>query len=102
MRTWVVPQPYSQVWAKLNTELQQRGFWLLPTFDLRSVGDGMEPLALCPCHGATGCTCQVQVVLVYGASGVPATILLHGQNEVTELTIEDTGGLLGNPPLHSV
>ena len=44
----------------------------------------------CPYHGTRYCDCQVVVLLVYGESGSPATLLMHGRDQKTKISLVDT------------
>lgn len=56
------------------------------TFDLQDarVGAGECP---CPEHGTEKCNCQMIVVLIYGQGKQPATLVLHGSDERTWLSL---------------
>lgn len=73
----------------LRKRLSRRGLRALQTFDLR---DARLGIADCPCphHGTTACDCQMVVLLVYGAGSQPATLILHGNNGKSWLSLVDT------------
>jgi len=68
----------------------------LQTFDLHNARVGLHDCP-CPNHGTDECDCQMVVLLVYGtASDVstpldtsPVTLILHGNNGQTWLSIVD-------------
>jgi hypothetical protein len=72
-------------------KLAQAGLRALQTFDLHDARSGMQDCA-CPHHGTQDCDCQMVVLLVYGSSGQPVTLFLHGNDGQTWLSIAD------NPP----
>jgi hypothetical protein len=65
------------------------GFQVLPSFDLkaaRASHSGCE----CPHHGSARCDCQMVVLLVYGHSDQPTSMIVHGQDGKTYLSLVDT------------
>lgn len=78
-----------QALEMVAARLQAVGLQVLRTFDLRSTqsfADGCP----CPHHGTEACNCQMVVVLVYGA-GEPLTLILHGYDAHTWLSLAGTG-----------
>ena len=45
------------------------------------------PPAACPHHGTVDCDCQIVILLVYEADGRPATLLAHGQDGETWISM---------------
>lgn len=43
----------------------------------------------CPHHGTERCTCQLVVLLVYGESPAPATLVVHGREGITNFALVD-------------
>ena len=43
----------------------------------------------CPNHGTDACDCQMIVLLVYGEVAEPATLILHGNNGQTWISIAE-------------
>ena len=43
----------------------------------------------CPNHGTDACDCQMIVLLVYGEAAEPATLILHGNNGQTWISIAE-------------
>ena len=80
-------RPYDEVLPWLKKQLGRVGLRMMQTFDLRLT----SPLKLgeCPCphHGTDKCDCQMIVLLVYGRSAMPATLVLHGQNAQSWLSL---------------
>jgi hypothetical protein len=81
--------------AQAATEVMTRhGLQVVRSFDLRtahgahSAHDGCA----CPYHGTAECTCQYVVLLVYGESGAPATLTLHGREAQTQVRIVRDAG----------
>lgn len=74
-------------WTKAR--LTQMGLRVLQTFDLQSARHAPQECP-CPHHGTEACDCQMVVLLVYGESNEPATLLLHGNKGQTWVSlIED-------------
>jgi hypothetical protein len=63
-------------WA--SHELNNAGFRVVQTFDLQ-VARLAHPECTCPHHGETECNCQMVVLLVYRKQEDPATLIIHGQ-----------------------
>lgn len=73
-------------WAQAR--LQRAGLRSAQTFDLRTARVGSRGCP-CPNHGSEDCDCQMAVVLVYGEVPAPETLILHGNNEQTWLSIAE-------------
>jgi hypothetical protein len=69
-------------------QLQAHGFQVERTFDLRAA---RMAHANCPCphHGTNDCTCQMVVLLVQGNELQPVTIIAHGNDDHTSLSLVD-------------
>jgi hypothetical protein len=57
--------------------LTQNGLRVIQTFDLNTARHTLEDCS-CPHHGTSECDCQMVVLLVYGETGGPVTLILHG------------------------
>ena len=73
-------------WAK--KQLSQANLHAVQTFDLHTARVGLHDCP-CPSHGTEECDCQMVVVLVYGKAEEPLTLILHGNNGQTWLSIAD-------------
>jgi hypothetical protein len=62
----------------------------VPTFDLQ-VARSAHPECPCPHHGTNKCNCQLVVLLVYGKSEDPATLVIHGQDGKTWISLATPG-----------
>ena len=71
-----------------NQRLQQAGLRSVQTFDLLTVRTGMHDCQ-CPNHGTEACDCQMVVLLVYGGTMEPVTLILHGNDGQTWLSTPD-------------
>jgi len=79
---------------KWSKELLIRaGLRPVQTFDLHAARIGL-PDCPCPNHGNDECDCQMVVLLVYGDTDQPETLILHGNGETTWLSI--TNNLASN------
>jgi hypothetical protein len=74
-------------------KLLQAGLRALQTFDLHSARLAQHDCP-CPNHGTEDCDCQMVVLMVYGDSPEPVTLILHGNNGQTRFSIAD------GPSLH--
>ena len=74
-------------WSSKN--LMQSGLRVMRTFDLHTARHALEDCP-CPHHGTSECDCQMLVLLVYGETLEPATLILHGNDGQTWLSIVDT------------
>ncbi len=79
-------------------ELSRRGLRALQTFDLHDARLG-EANCPCPQHGLDECDCQMVVLLVYGEPAEPATLVLHGNDAKTWLTLVHTAAQQADPAL---
>ena len=83
-----VNQPCDEVlqWAK--GQLTLAGLRPVQTFDLHTARVGLHDCS-CPKHGSAECDCQMVVVLVYGQVNEPVTIILHGNDGQTWLSMAE-------------
>jgi hypothetical protein len=56
------------------------------TFDLHTARLAMHDCP-CPNHGTEECDCQMVVLLIYGKNAEPATLILHGNDGQTWVSI---------------
>ena len=74
-------------WAK--KQLSQADLRPMQTFDLQTARVGLHDCS-CPNHGTDACDCQMVVLLVYGKSAEPITLVLHGNDGQTWFSISDS------------
>lgn len=74
----VLDQTCDQVLAWVNEKLTSPGFRVVQTFNLQ-VARLAHPECPCPHHGTDECNCQMVVLLIYGKQDDPATLVIHGQ-----------------------
>jgi hypothetical protein len=74
-------------WA--NQRLSEAGLRTMQTFDLHDARTGSHDCS-CPHHGTEQCDCQMVVLLVYGNGKEPETLILHGSDGKTWLSLAQT------------
>ncbi len=79
-------QTSEKVQAWVNEKLTGAGFRVVPTFDLQ-VARTAHPDCSCPHHGTDECNCQMIVLLVYDQQDDPVTLVIHGQDGKTWLSL---------------
>jgi hypothetical protein len=73
-------------WTK--KQLLKADLRAVQTFDLHTARVGLHDCS-CPNHGTNECDCQMVVLLVYGQAAEPATLIMHGNDGQTWLSIAD-------------
>jgi hypothetical protein len=86
-----INRPYDEVLPWLKQKLSQAGLRTMQTFDLNTVRPDPKDCP-CPHHGTGMCNCQMVVLLVYGSAPEPATLILHGNDGQTWLSLIDHPG----------
>ena len=72
-----------------RAKLSEAGLSAVQTFNLNTARLGLHNCC-CPNHGTEACDCQMIVLLVYGGVAEPATVILHGNNGQTWVSIADS------------
>ncbi len=72
------------LWTK--KQLIQAGLNPIQTFDLHAARVGLHDCS-CPNHGTSKCDCQMVVMLDYGKAGEVATLILHGNDGQTWISL---------------
>jgi hypothetical protein len=72
-----------------KAKLSQAGLSVVQTFNLTTARLGMHDCC-CPNHGTEACDCQMIVLLVYGNVAEPVTLILHGNDGKTWVSIANT------------
>lgn len=83
---------YDEVLPWLKQQLSRAGLRVIQTFDLRLTTALKLGYCSCPHHGTGQCDCQMVVLLVYGGDLKPATLILHGNDGQTWLSLIDHPG----------
>ncbi len=78
-----------QVIHQVTQLLASKGFLLIESFNLQSAR-ASHRMCPCPHHGTDQCSCQMAVILVYADGTDPVTLTIHGNDQQTELAIDDT------------
>jgi hypothetical protein len=73
-------------------KLEQAGLQVTRSFDLQ-MARSTHSHCTCPHHGTERCDCQMVVLLVYGKTGRPATLVAHGRDGVTQVSLVNTPAL---------
>jgi len=90
--------PCDQALQATKAKLSQAGLAAIPTFNLNTARPGLHDCG-CPNHGTEACDCQMIVILVYGKAAEPATLILHGNNGQTWISIADSAFQRVDPKL---
>ena len=69
--------------------LMTSGFQIERTFDLHAARMSQVDCP-CPYHGTSNCTCQMIVLLVRGLRTQPVTLVVHGHDGQTCLSLVDS------------
>jgi hypothetical protein len=88
-------QTSEQVQAWINGQLTSAGFRVVQTFDLQ-VARLAHSECPCPHHGTDDCNCQMVILLVYRKVDDPATLVIHGQDGKTWLSLASPAGPRSN------
>jgi len=81
-------QPAEMTVAWAMQRLLTRGFQVERTFDLQAARMSQVDCP-CPYHGTSDCTCQMIVLLVHGQRTQPITLVVHGHDGQTCLSMVD-------------
>ncbi|MFT3894190.1 MAG: hypothetical protein QM730_21370 [Anaerolineales bacterium] len=85
-----VNRPCEEALTWSREQLIQAGLRPIQTFDLHAARSGSHDCS-CPNHGTKDCDCQMVVMLVYGNTDQPSTLILHGSDGQTWFSlVEDT------------
>lgn len=81
----------NQVIAETSRLLTNSGLTVMESFDLQ-VARANHTGSTCPHHGTEQCSCQLAILLVYGEDTYPASLMLHGFDNVTEISLIEMPG----------
>lgn len=73
----------------ITSLLAELGYQVLPSFNLQAAR-ASQAGCTCPHHGTVECDCQMIVLLIYGQADQPASLVVHGQDGKTFLSLVDT------------
>ena len=94
-------QPCTKVQNWVNQQLTGAGLHAVQTFDLQVARLAHTDCA-CPHHGTAECNCQMVVLLIYLEKGDPVTLVIHGQDNRTWLSLASPTGQRTNPHLEVI
>lgn len=83
-----VDLPCDKALRAAKKKLSQANLRALQTFDLLTVRHTQQDCP-CPNHGTAGCDCQMVVLMVYGETPKPVTLILHGRDGQTRFSISE-------------
>ncbi len=81
-----INSPCAEALQLTMKKLSLAGLRAMQTFDLHTARLTMHNCP-CPNHGTDECDCQMVVMLVYGESTEPATLILHGNGGQTSFSL---------------
>ena len=84
----------------VREKLTYAGLRVVPTFDLQ-IARLAHPECECPNHGTEQCSCQMVILLVYGKQEDPATLVIHGQDGKTWISMATPMGTRSGQSLES-
>jgi len=85
---WSIPHPCEESILWVQRQLSGVGMQLRRTFDLheaRLAGSDCP----CPHHGTSACDCQMVVALVYAQDHPPVTLVVHGNDGQSWISVID-------------
>ncbi len=91
-----IDRPCNEVLEDLQQALVPAGLHTQVTFDLQAARVRATD-CVCPRHGLARCDCQMVVLLIYGRSRSPVSLILHGSDEQTWLSVPDDVGRPADP-----
>jgi hypothetical protein len=78
----ILRRPCDDAVAWAANRLEQSGLRPVRTFDLQAARLAHLDCP-CPHHGTAQCNCQMVVLLVYQGNNPPATMVVHGSDEIS-------------------
>lgn len=94
----VLDETPNSVLLRVGRQLNDAGFRVVQTFDLQ-VARLAHPDCPCPHHGTDDCNCQMVVLLVYRSANAPATLVIHGMDGTSWLSLASPVGQRNDPHL---
>jgi len=89
-------QAWTEVFPWVYRQLGDAGLAVKQTFDLQLARDEQRDCP-CPHHGAAECNCQMLILLVYRGPGSPVTLIIHGYDTSTSVSMVDVPGQRADP-----
>jgi hypothetical protein len=97
----VLEQPCEEAIGWVFQQLGDLGLRAVVTFDLQ-IARIAHTDCPCPHHGTDQCDCQLKVLLVYKTGSKPVTLLIHGHDGRTWLSLINTPQQPVNPCLEAL
>lgn len=72
--------------TRVKHALEDTGLRVMLSFDSHLTRAAATPAA-CPHHGTAACDCHIVILLVYDQDGQPASLLAHGQDGETWISL---------------
>jgi hypothetical protein len=69
--------------TQITGALEHANLHVMPSFDSRLAASPTT----CPHHGTEQCDCQIVILLVYGTNERPATLMVHGRDGETWISL---------------
>lgn len=91
--------PFPDVLSWTTRQLSKLGLQVEQTFDLQ-VARLSHVGCPCPHHGTDQCSCQMVVLLIRGENKDPLTLILHGNDGQTNISIVNYTGKRPDTNLH--
>ena len=86
-----INHPCEEILRWSREQLARAGLRPVQTFDLHAARVASHDCR-CPNHGTNECDCQMVVLLVYGKADEPMTLILHGNDGQTWLSLAEASG----------
>ena len=86
--------------TRVIQRMNDQGLQVLRSFDLQAARNA-HTRCECPYHGTEQCNCQLIVLLVYGDTTQPATLVAHGRAGMTELLLAHSPGQAPSPEMEN-
>ena len=85
-----IPMDCDEIAERLSRDFTASGLRVTRSFDLLSARQAMRNPEGCPCphHGTSSCSCQYIVLLVENAAGGRLTLVAHGHDGATHLSMD--------------
>lgn len=93
-----INHPCGEVLPWAMKQLLQIDLRPIQTFDLHDARLATQDCS-CPHHGTSACDCQMVVLLVYGKAADPTTLILHGNDGRTWISIANDPQQVANPKM---
>ena len=93
-----ITSPCEETLQVTRAKLSEAGLSTVQTFNLKTARLGLHDCC-CPNHGTGACDCQMIILLVYGEISEPATLVLHGYNGQTWVSIPESAVQQGEAKL---